>query len=361
LEEKIMLEKRIVRSLLCLAVVLSFSATGVRGANILFVVNDPTVASYPNDALIKNFLDALGHTVTYFDDGESEAAMEAAAAAADLVYISESCGSGSIHSKINEIEVPIVAGEPWGWDEMGLTHGGGAGTEVTSTDITIVNPGHYLAAGFSGTVTVLTDITGADGVARFANGIAGNEATVIATAQTGDVIYVYEKGTRLAVAPADGTPQIAADIRVCLGFDYRSHVLFNENAYALIEAAVNYALGFRAPPGQAKEPYPANEATDVPREVVLGWKPGIFAPPVNGHKVYLSESFNDVNDGIGGITQDTNSYDPGRLDWGTTYYWRVDEVNGAPDYTVHEGNVWSFIQYIKVMSGVLRPSLLVMP
>jgi hypothetical protein len=56
----------------------------------------------------------------------------------------------------------------------------------------------------------------------------------------------------------------------------------------------------------------------------------------------LSENFNDVNDGIGGITQDANSYDPGRLDFSKTYYWRVDEVNGAPDYTVYEGSVWSF-------------------
>jgi len=338
-----MLEKKFLMSLLCLVVVLSFSATSAIGANILFIVADPTVASYPNDALIKNFLEGLGHTVTYLDDGVDKPAMGAAAAAADLVYISESCGSGSIHSKINEIEVPMIAGEPWGWDEMGLTHGGGAGTEVTSPDITIVNPGHYLAAGLSGTVTVLTDITGPDGTARFANGIAGSQATVIATAQTGDVIFVYEKEAALAVRPTDGTPQIAADIRVCLGFDYRSHVLFNENAYALIEAAVNYALGFRAPPGVAKEPSPADAATDVPREVVLGWKPGIFAPPTNGHKVFFGENFNDVNNGIGGVTQDTNSYTPAqRLDFGTTYYWRIDEVNGPPDYTVHQGSVWSF-------------------
>ena len=95
-------------------------------------------------------------------------------------------------------------------------------------------------------------------------------------------------------------------------------------------------------PGPASNPKPADGATDVPREVVLGWTPGIFAPPTNGHKVYLSENFNDVNDGIGGIAQDANSHAPQRLDFGTTYYWRVDEVNGPPDYTVHEGNVWSF-------------------
>ena len=37
--------------------------------------------------------------------------------------------------------------------------------------------------------------------------------------------------------------------------------------------------------------------------------------------------------------QETNSFDPGTLDLNTTYYWRVDEVNG-PD-TV-KGPVWSF-------------------
>jgi hypothetical protein len=97
------------------------------------------------------------------------------------------------------------------------------------------------------------------------------------------------------------------------------------------------------PPGTASEPSPEDEAIDVPREVVLSWKPGEFAPPTNGHKIYLSESFNDVNDGIGGVTQSASSYaPPQRLDLGTTYYWRVDEVNGAPDFTVHEGSVWSF-------------------
>jgi len=97
------------------------------------------------------------------------------------------------------------------------------------------------------------------------------------------------------------------------------------------------------PPGLASEPSPANEATDVPRDVTISWKPGEYAPPVNGHKIFFSENFTDVNDGIGGVTQDANSYaPPQRLDFGTTYYWRVDEVNGPPDYTVYKGDVWSF-------------------
>jgi len=95
-------------------------------------------------------------------------------------------------------------------------------------------------------------------------------------------------------------------------------------------------------PEKAKDPHPANEATDVPRDADLSWTPGEYAPAVNGHRVYLSESFNDVNDGIGGITLSASGYDPGRLNMGATYYWRVDEVNAPPDSTVYKGNVWSF-------------------
>ena len=95
--------------------------------------------------------------------------------------------------------------------------------------------------------------------------------------------------------------------------------------------------------GEAKRPNPADGEIEVSRDVVLNWEPGFYAPPVNGHKVYLSENIDDVNDGIGGITQSADSYaPPERLDFGTTYYWRVDEVNAPPDSSVHKGKVWSF-------------------
>jgi hypothetical protein len=100
---------------------------------------------------------------------------------------------------------------------------------------------------------------------------------------------------------------------------------------------------FVAVTDKAYSPSPEHNAEDVPREVVLSWEPGEFAAPTNGHKVYFGESFDDVNDATGGLAQDANSYTPAqRLDFGKTYYWRIDEVNAAPDYTVFEGNLWSF-------------------
>ncbi len=97
-------------------------------------------------------------------------------------------------------------------------------------------------------------------------------------------------------------------------------------------------------PELAKDPSPDDKEIDVPRDVILGWTPGEFAALTNGHKVYFGESFDDVNDGIGAITQSATSYTrPQRLDLGTTYYWRVDEVNAPPTSHIEfKGNVWSF-------------------
>ncbi len=345
-----MLERKFVISLLCLVVVLSFSATGAMGANILFIsALDPDQMS-ADDAL-KTFLEGLGHTVTYFDDNEDEATTEAAAAAADVVFISESVSSNLIRTEITEIETPMVVGEPWGWDEMGLglTDGGDGDDASVTTNIEIVNPGHPLAARLSGTVAVLTDITGFLGPCHLGRGIAGDEATVIARAtladgQTYDVIFVYEKGAALPLAPADGSPQVAADIRVCFGFHEWCDPLFNDNAYALLEAAVNYALGLTVPPALAAYPRPRNGATDVPQEVALTWGPGLYLEGLSPkHRVFFSENFDDVNDGIGGIEQDVERYPIEgtlSLDMGKTCYWRVDEANSTIGWD--EGALWRF-------------------
>jgi hypothetical protein len=93
----------------------------------------------------------------------------------------------------------------------------------------------------------------------------------------------------------------------------------------------------------AQAPIPEDGQTDVPRDLVLHWTPGGSVSSTNGHKVYFSESFNDVKDGIGGITQSANSYAlPSRLDFETTYYWRVDEVNDVNPASPWTGSVWSF-------------------
>jgi len=92
---------------------------------------------------------------------------------------------------------------------------------------------------------------------------------------------------------------------------------------------------------------PADGAVDVIRDVRLAWTPGAFA---STHDVYLGTAFADVNaadigNPMGTLVsqgQTDESYDAGILDFGQTYYWRIDEVNGAPDNTIFKGDVWSF-------------------
>jgi len=346
-----MLGRTWARTVLCLVAALGLSAPAALGANILFIsAMDP--AMQPGDDALKAFLEGLGHTVTYLDDDAGEKETEDAAAVADLVYISESVGSAKVRLEIPEVAVPMVITEAWAYDEMGLTIGTGEGIEVSSTDIEIVLPGHPLAGGLTGTVTVLTDLQSTRGPARFSTGRASEDATVVAQATlsdgaTYDVIWVYEKGAKLAVPPADGSPQVAADIRVCLGFDEQSYLVWNENAYTLFQAAINFGLGIRMQP-QAYAPTPADGQTEVRRTTGLSWRAGTFA---RKHNVYFGTDFNDVNEATADDPRDvllSENLDETVLDlrwvldYGQTYYWRVDEVNDAPDFTVYKGDVWSF-------------------
>jgi len=100
-------------------------------------------------------------------------------------------------------------------------------------------------------------------------------------------------------------------------------------------------------PLRATAPYPANTAMNVPQTVELRWSPGESA---THHDVYFGDSAETVGDAAvttAGIyrnrqTADAVTYDPGTLEWGKTYYWRVDEVNAASAESPWRGSVWSF-------------------
>ncbi len=98
---------------------------------------------------------------------------------------------------------------------------------------------------------------------------------------------------------------------------------------------------------KALSPKPHDGQTGVDPNVVLSWSAGMDA---ESHDVYFGTSFGDVNDadindsnvfmGNQDVTYwDTNNYDSNGLEYETTYYWRIDEVNGPNEW---KGDVWSF-------------------
>jgi hypothetical protein len=90
-----------------------------------------------------------------------------------------------------------------------------------------------------------------------------------------------------------------------------------------------------APPTKATNPAPADGATDLPITVDLSWTAGTEA---SSRDVYFGTSASPgAAELIGNQTWTT--HDPGVLQAGVTYYWRVDETNSLGTAT---GDVWSF-------------------
>jgi len=91
---------------------------------------------------------------------------------------------------------------------------------------------------------------------------------------------------------------------------------------------------------------PSNGAVDVKQTQILTWSPGEAAA---SHKVYFGTDKEVVRDADTGSpeykgTRDLGSetYDPGKLQWDSTYYWRIDEVNNTNPDSPWIGPVWSF-------------------
>ncbi|MDT8301133.1 MAG: LamG-like jellyroll fold domain-containing protein [Sedimentisphaerales bacterium] len=101
-----------------------------------------------------------------------------------------------------------------------------------------------------------------------------------------------------------------------------------------------------SPPVRAGAPSPANGAVDVRQNAILSWGLGEAAAT---HEVYFGTDAEAVKNADSSSpeykgTRDlgSESYEPGQLDWDTTYYWRVDEVNSLNPDSPWIGRVWNF-------------------
>jgi hypothetical protein len=99
-------------------------------------------------------------------------------------------------------------------------------------------------------------------------------------------------------------------------------------------------------PGAVGTLMPSNGATDIRQTQILKWSPGDNAA---SHEVYFGTDKDVVRNADTGSpeykgTKDlgSQSYDPGKLEWDSTYYWRVDGVDNANPDSPWVGLVWSF-------------------
>ncbi len=82
---------------------------------------------------------------------------------------------------------------------------------------------------------------------------------------------------------------------------------------------------------------PVNGAVDVTQTPVLTWASGLGAT----HEIFFGTDPSALEKkGSGNLGSE--SFDPGQLEWNTTYYWRVDEANSANADSPWTGPLWSF-------------------
>lgn len=148
----------------------------------------------------------------------------------------------------------------------------------------------------------------------------------------------YDVYTEPNFVVSDGT------IGIALGTAY-THGGYMDNWFSFNGLSITRVSG--APnPGPALYPDPNDRATVGGDNLVLSWTAGDYA---TDHDVYFGSSFVDVNSAnrssnafrTNKLMPDT-TYDAGTLEsleFGRTYYWRVDANDPANTYT---GWVWSF-------------------
>jgi len=98
--------------------------------------------------------------------------------------------------------------------------------------------------------------------------------------------------------------------------------------------------------GAVGNPDPANGAVDVSRIPIITWSPNVFAA---SHEVYFGADRDAVKNADTGSPEykgtralGSETYDPGKLELGVTYYWRIDEVNSSNPNSPWPGILWSF-------------------
>jgi hypothetical protein len=139
-------------------------------------------------------------------------------------------------------------------------------------------------------------------------------------------------------ARAPGMAGYAANTTVSFGGAMAKYVklTINSNWGGMAPQAGLSEVQFSYVPVQAFTPQPATAATGIAIDPTLTWRPGREA---GSHRVFFGIDPNAVANGTASAKSVADhAFTTGSLNYGTTYYWKVDEVNAA----TYPGDVWSF-------------------
>ena len=353
-------------------VLVLFMISPAHAVNVL-VVNE--AHDYDNDGKqddyqLVEWLEAEGYSVDVRHDQwmTLDADKIAALNATDLIIVSRTCNStlydeGNEPTQWNSATTPLVLMQAliarsnrWKWINSSSANsmGGAPALEV-------VQPDHPIFAnvtlGAGNKVQVVDPAIGSGNTSSINANNVGN-GTLLAKEEGKELPWIAE--WEAGVEFYDGAGQIAADKRLMFfggtqetdgpprtpwgawNFTAEGEIMFRN--------AINYMLGPSWKRAKAHNPVPEDYGVHEDTWVNLSWQPGELAV---SHDVYLGDNFDDVDNGTGETFRgnQTATYYvagfpgfayPDGLVPGTTYYWRIDEVNAADPNSPWKGNVWRF-------------------
>jgi glucose/arabinose dehydrogenase len=218
---------------------LSWSGTGlakeiIPQANLfpyaLLVTASTTLGA--GEAAVRDRLTATGLTPVV---RTASAVTTAEAAGKALVLLSSAATSSQVNTKFRTVVTPVLNWESALMDDLGMTATATTnyGTMTGQTQLSIVNAAHPLAAGLSGTASVVSP------AATFSWGIPNANATVVARpiGQPGRAaIFAYEKGASMPGLVAPGR-------RVGFFLEDATASSLTAQGRALLDAAVRWSTG----------------------------------------------------------------------------------------------------------------------
>ena len=227
---------------------------------IFQALNDQRTEEF--DGPLGEFIESLGHNVTFLDSSEGEDAQLEAAEENDLVYVTESLGSGTLHDGVETflkgVATPVIHAEAYAWDEAAMTgdiqfedfgntqranpdEDPSNDTVDGQTELFIIDPTHPLAAGFTGEVQVYEDPYSLNWGLTSTLGPGAEVVAAVDAAGEFATIFSYEPGAELE----DGTQAAGRRIGFHLAQGGDGNILWDnihDNSRTLLEAAINFGI-----------------------------------------------------------------------------------------------------------------------
>jgi hypothetical protein len=267
--------------------------------SVLMVVGSPATLT-SGDAAVRTRLQGAGFDVVLADDGT---VMTADTAGRAFVLVTSSVNSAVLGSRLSSAPVPLWVAKSYSFDDHGLT-GTQAGVDYESKQsnvVTIVSPGHPMAAGRTGDVAIQT------GNNRVSWGRPPSSATVVATAGGTDAtIFTIPAGATLAGGAT------AAGCRLTFPLFGNSPAAFTADGWALFDAAATWAAGNCG--GAPTDSPPTVAITAPPSGATVSGTSAVTANATDDHGV-TSVAFTIDGSSIG---TDTNGADGWSTAWDTT-------------------------------------------